>query len=40
MIDRFICVGLAQPVSIIIIEKTFSTIKIINTIVIDILNGQ
>jgi len=41
MIDRFSCIGLTLPASIIIIEKTFSTIKIINTMVIDILiNGQ
>jgi len=40
MIDRFICISLVLFVSITIIEKKISTIKIINTIVIDILNGQ
>jgi hypothetical protein len=40
MIDRFICIGLILPVSIITIEKIISTIKIIMTIVIDKLNRQ
>jgi len=39
MVDRFIWIGLELPVSIITIEKTFSTIKIIKTIVVNILNG-
>jgi len=40
MIDRFIYIGLILLVSITIIEKTFLTIKIIKTIVINKLNGQ
>jgi len=40
MIDIFIYIGLILSVSITIIEKTFSTIKIIKTIVINKLNGQ
>jgi len=28
MIDRFICIGLIHQISITIIEKTFSTIKL------------
>jgi len=39
MIYRFIYIGLILPVSITIIEKTFSTVKIIKTIVINKLNG-
>jgi len=40
MIDLFIYIGLMLPVSITIIEITFSTINIIKTIVINKLNGQ
>jgi len=40
MIDKFICISLALLVSITIVEKTFSTIKIIKTTVVTILNGQ
>jgi len=40
MIDKFICIGLILSVSITTIEKHFSTIKIIKTIVIYKLNGQ
>ena len=40
MIDRFICNGLVFSIAITTIEKTFLTIKIIKTIVINILNGQ
>ena len=40
MINRSIYIGLILPVSITIIEKTFSTIKIIKIIVINKLNGQ
>jgi len=39
MINRFIYIGLELSVSITTVEKTFPTIKIIKTIVINILNG-
>jgi len=40
MIEKFICIGLILRVSITTIKKSFSTIKIIKTIVIDKLDGQ
>jgi len=40
MIDRFIYNSLVFPITIKTIEKTLLTIKIIKTIVINILNGQ
>ena len=39
IIDKFICNGLVFSVTITTIEKTFLTIKIIKTIIINILNG-
>jgi len=40
MIDRFIYNSLVFSVAMTTIEKTFLTIKIIKTVVINILNGQ
>jgi len=40
MINRFICNDLVFPFTVKTIEKTFLTIKIIKTIVINILIGQ
>jgi len=40
MIDRFIYNGLVFSVAITSIEKSFLTIKIIKTTIINILNGQ
>jgi len=40
VIDQFICIYLILSVSITVVEKTFLTIKIIKTIIINKLNGQ